>query len=265
MIFIVKHLIFQSNAGFPIGVVALFHKILNSAVGSFGQFEFKLQVKGPILLFCDDISARALLSACGLANGKHPVLHTPSLFGKGLLVKSSPVIRCFAIPQQGITLYPFLSSKMVGNQIHDKSVVIRTGIKLFRLNTDISPADLLAYFCLTANAVHLQSYKSFSSHIISQTRRRHAIDPSPNRIANSPYPIMIPLILFISPLCFWIKNQGIDPPSSRLIVNSSTPRPLRWVNLNLVTMNTTIHIISVTQAAYLDTRIHTTIIFEFQL
>src|SRR5699024_9383971 len=265
MIFIVKHLIFQSNAGFSIGVVALFHKILNSAVGSFGQFEFKLQVKGAILLFCDDISAGALLSACGLANGKHPVLHTPSLFGKGLLVKSSPVIRCFAIPQQRIALYPFLSRKMIGNQVHDKSVVIRTGIKLFRLNTDISPADLLAHFSLTANAVHLQSYKSFSSHLISQTRRRNAIHPRSDGIANSLYPIMIPLILFIGTLCFWIKDQGIDPPSSCLIVNSSAPRPLRRINLNLVTVNTTIHIVSVTQAAYLDTRIHTTIIFEFQL
>src|SRR5699024_10590234 len=154
---------------------------------------------------------------------------------------------------------------MIGNQIHDKSAVIRTGIKLFRLNTDISPADLLAYLSLTANAVHLQSYKSFSSHIINQTRRRNTIHPSPNRIANSLYPIMIPLILFIGTLCFWIKNQGIDPPSSSLIVNSSAPRPLRRINLNLVTMNATIHIISVTQAAYLDTRIHTTIIFEFQL
>src|SRR5699024_7809837 len=128
--------------------------------------------------------------------------------------------------------------------------------KLFRLNTDISQADLLGYLSPTANAVHLQSYKSFSSHIISQTRRRHAIDPRSDGIANTLYPIVIPLILFRGTLCFRIKNQGIDPPSSSLIVNSSTPRPLRRINLNLVTVNTTIHIVSVTQAAYLDTRIH---------
>src|SRR5699024_1212084 len=142
---------------------------------------------------------------------------------------------------------------MIGNQIHDKSVVIRTGIKLFRLNTDISPADLLAYLSLTANAVHLQSYKSCSSHIINQTRRRNTTHPSPSRIDNSLLPIRLPLILFRGTLCFWIKNQGIDPPSSLLIVNSSAPRPLRRVNLSLVTVHATIHSISGTPAADVDT------------
>src|SRR5699024_6636246 len=156
MVFIFENLVLQSDTRFTIGIIAFFYKILDAAVGSLGQFKFKLQFKSIILFFSNDISARTFLLSRRLANGEYSILHAPPFFRKCFLVKSSPVIRCFTIPQEGVTLHSLLSRKMIRNQIHDKGIIIRSRIKSVRLDTNISPADLFAFLIsIVSNAMYL--------------------------------------------------------------------------------------------------------------